>query len=160
MDLLALVDDLGVEDLALALAADVLAGGHAEDPAECGGEAGHDDVVVVLGRARDEVHDGDRADQAVLRPEDRLADLAQQRRLAALVGEVGPEEVRVELARRHPRAGILVGQQLGRSLVHPGQPRSPASRHAYGSSPAARSTFARSQGRKTSAPTSSASANG
>ena len=52
VDLLALVDDLRVEDLALALAADVLAGGHAEDAAERGGDAGHDDEVVVLGRRR------------------------------------------------------------------------------------------------------------
>ena len=118
MDLLALVDDLGVEDLALALAADVLAGRHAEDPAERRREPGHDDVVVVLGRARDEVHDGDRADQAVLRSEDRLADLSQQRGLAALVGRCACEEVGVELARRHRRARLLVGQERRGAFVH------------------------------------------
>ena len=69
-------------------------------------------------RAGDEVDDGDRADQAVLRAEDRLADLAEQRRLAPLVGQVRREEVTVELARRHAGAASSSASERRGPFVH------------------------------------------
>ena len=43
LDLLAFARDLGLEDLPLALAGQVLAGGHAEHAGEPRGDAGHED---------------------------------------------------------------------------------------------------------------------
>ena len=78
VDLLALLHDLRVEDLALALAADVLAGSHAEDSGQPRRDACHQHRIAVRRRAGDGAHHRKRADQTVLRAEDRLANLAQQ----------------------------------------------------------------------------------
>ena len=89
LDLVSLVVDLRIEDLALALAADVLAGGHREHPRQGAGDAGDDDRVGLARGAGHGRHDRERRYQPVLGAEDDLADLAQERARAALLGEVG-----------------------------------------------------------------------
>src|SRR4029079_3315847 len=87
-DFVALVVDLGVEDLALPLAADVLAGGHREHAGEATRDAGDDDGECLTRGAGDRRDDGKRRNEAVLEPEDDLPDLAQKRAGLALLGEV------------------------------------------------------------------------
>ena len=96
--LFALARDLGRKDLALALAAHVLAGGHAEDPRQARGDAGDQDLRPIAGGTREGAHHPQRADQTVLGPEDRLTDLSQGC-LAPLVGEVLTDPGAVEVGR-------------------------------------------------------------
>jgi hypothetical protein len=107
-DLLALAQDLGVEDLTLALGTDVLAGGHAEHARESGRDTGDDDRERLARGPGDGGDHGERGHQPVLRPEHDLADLAQQRARAPLVGEVA----------REPRPGVGGGRRIVRG---PGQ---------------------------------------
>ena len=95
LDLVALLVDLGVEDLALALAADVLAGGHREHAGQAAGDTGDDDGEGLPRRAGHGGHDGQRRDQAVLKAEHDLADLTEEGAFVALLGEVRGDPVPV-----------------------------------------------------------------
>ena len=77
-DFVTLLVDLGVEDLALALATDVLAGGHREHTGEAARDAGDDDWERLAGCARDRGDDREGRYQSVLESEDDLADLAEE----------------------------------------------------------------------------------
>ena len=99
-DLLALTGDLGFEDLPLALAAHVFPGSHAEDPGQAGGDPGNEHREAVRRGAGNGAHHRQRADQPVLGAEDRLTDLPEQARLAALLAQVRPQPLRVEFGGR------------------------------------------------------------
>ena len=77
-DFVTLLVDLGIEDLALALAADVLAGRHREHAGEATGDARDDDWERLAGCARDRGDDREGRYQSVLESEDDLADLAEE----------------------------------------------------------------------------------
>src|SRR5260221_1696108 len=82
-DPLPLLVDLGQRNLALALAREVFAGRHAEDPREPGRDPGNEDRKSVVGRAADGTDDGQRAHEAVLGPKNRFANVAEQTGSAA-----------------------------------------------------------------------------
>jgi hypothetical protein len=88
LDLDPLALDLRVEDLALALRADVFARGHRKDAGQGCRDTGNDHGERLAGCAGDRGHNGERRDDAVLRAEDDLTRLAEQRAVAALLGEV------------------------------------------------------------------------
>ena len=77
-DFVTLLVDLRIEDLALALAADVFAGRHREHAGEATGDARDDDRERLAGCTRDRGDDRERRYQSVLEPEDDLADLAEE----------------------------------------------------------------------------------
>ena len=118
VDLVALVGDLRLEDLALALAADVLAGAHAEDARQPGCDAGDEHGVPVARGAGHGAHDREGADEAVLRAEDRLADLTEDAGAPPFFGQVSRQEVVVEVAGRHVGTGLLIGHEFGGALLH------------------------------------------
>ena len=154
VDLAALVDDLCLEDLALALARQVFAGGHAEDAGQPRRDAGNEDREAARRGAGHRAHDREGADQAVLCAEDRLTDLAEQARTATLVAEMGAQELGLELVGGHAGPCVLVLHQLRVTRIHRGHPqrRRPTSSHAAGRRPAASATFRASQGMNGSAP--------
>jgi hypothetical protein len=80
--LLALDGDLALEELALALHADVLAGGHREGTGKEAGDAGEDDELVVGDRTGNAHDQREVAHQPVVGAEDGGA---QRARLAAAV---------------------------------------------------------------------------
>ena len=98
--LLALVVDLRDIDLALALRRQVLARGHREHTCERGRDARDEDRVALAGRAADGARDRERADDAVLHPEERLAYLAEQIRFATLLLEMVFQPRAIEVAIR------------------------------------------------------------
>jgi len=107
-DLLALVLDLRDEDLALALRRQVLTRGHREDARERRRDARDQDSEAVAARRADGADDRERADQTILHPEERLADLAEQLRFLALVRKVLGQ----------PRA-VQMSRVIGGGLCHP-----------------------------------------
>src|SRR5439155_18947705 len=86
-DLLALIRDLCQRDLALTLAREVLARGHAEDARQAGRDASDKDREAIVCGAAHRAHHRERAHEAVLRPEDRLPDVTEEARPATLLVE-------------------------------------------------------------------------
>ena len=112
-DLQALIGDLGVEDLELALGADVLAGGHREHPREGACQPGHDHREGVRRGARDRGHDRQRGHQPVLGAEHDLADLAQPGARSSLLLEV----------RRQPVPRVGGGRRIGTGFAPTRSPK-------------------------------------
>ena len=115
LDLAHLAGDPRLEELTLALAADVLPGGHGEDARQGGGRAGDEDREGGESRAGHGGHHGEDRHEPVLGTEDDLSDVTQPGDAPTLLREVGGQ----------PVLRVSVGRAVGggpRPFDHPSPP--------------------------------------